>query len=313
MQRHDFYDMKKILLATLFLLTVFASESEAQRIRARWKAYRYEWDFGLGASNFLGELGGANQIGTRGFKDLELSTTRPAVVAGLRYKLSPYFALHSHLTYGAVAGDDKLTTEQFRSNRNLNFKSDIFEFNVNLEASIISQKEGSIYRLRGVKRSSSYEGSVYGFIGLGLFHFNPKGQYNGKWYELQPLGTEGQGISPARSKYKRTQFCIPIGIGGRYFFNRRVGIGFEFGIRKTFTDYIDDVSKTYYDNEAIIQANGPIAGALADPSISKGQGNLNYTAAGQQRGDASQKDAYMFAIFSIHYKLRTGKTNFPVF
>lgn len=308
--------MKKNLIVTLFLLMLLTTVTEAQRIRARWKAYRYEWSFGLGASNFLGELGGANQIGTNGFKDLELSKTRPAVTAGFRYKLSPYFALHSHVTYGAVAGDDKLTTEPSRSNRNLNFKSDIFEVNVNFEASLITQKEGSIYRLRGVKRSSSYEGSLYAFAGLGVFHFNPKGQYNGQWYALQPLGTEGQGISPARSKYKRTQLCIPIGIGGRYFFTRRWGVGFEFGLRKTFTDYIDDVSKTYYDNNAIVQANGPIAGYLADPSISA-QGSdpskKNWTAPGQQRGDASRNDTYMFAIVSIHYKLRTGKTNFPIF
>jgi hypothetical protein len=150
---------------------------------------------------------------------------------------------------------------------------------------------------------------MYVFAGIGVFHFNPKGELNKEWYELQPLGTEGQGISPARSKYKRTQLCIPIGFGGRYFFNRRWGMGFEFGIRKTFTDYIDDVSKTYYDNDAISQANGPIAAALADPSLVE----TPSTNVGSQRGDPSDKDAYMFMIFSIHYKLRTGRTNFPIF
>jgi hypothetical protein len=86
-------------------------------------------------------------------------------------------------------------------------------------------------------------------------------------------------------------------------------MGFEFGIRKTFTDYIDDVSKTYYDNDAISQANGPIAAALADPSLVE----TPATNVGSQRGDPSDKDAYMFMIFSIHYKLRTGRTNFPIF
>ncbi len=302
--------MKKQLLVGLLLLLILPSISEAQRIRARWKAYRYEWSVGLGATNFLGELGGANQIGTDGFQDLELSLTRPAISAGLRYKLNPYLALHSHLTYGQVRGEDKLTKEFFRRNRNLNFKSNIFELNMNLEASFLNQKEGGIYRLRGVKRSSSFEMSAYGFVGIGVFHFNPKGQLNGKWYELQPLGTEGQGISPARTKYKRTQICIPLGFGARYFFNRRWGFGFEFGVRKTFTDYIDDVSKTYYDNAAIAQKNGPIAAALADQALDLVEGGTN---AGQQRGDPSDKDAYMFAIFSLHYKLRTGRSNFPIF
>ncbi len=310
MQRPDCRIMKKNLYAFLILMLLLPSITEAQRLRARWKAYRYEWSAGIGATNFLGELGGANQIGTDGIKDLEVSLTRPAVSVGLRYKISPIIALHSHLTYGQVRGDDALTEEQFRRNRNLNFKSNIYEFNLNAEFSFLSSREGGIYRLRGVKRNSSFEASMYLFAGVGVFHFNPKGQYQKEWYTLQPLGTEGQGISPAREKYKRTQVCIPIGVGGRYFFNRRWGMGVEFGIRKTFTDYIDDVSKTYYDKDAISQARGPVAAELSDPSLNL---NENQNLAGNQRGDPSDNDAYMFMIFSIHYKLRTGRTNFPIF
>lgn len=310
MQRPDQQIMRKYL-PVLFVLLLFLPEcTEAQRVRARWKAYRYEWSFGVGASNFLGELGGANQIGTNGFKDLEWSLTRPALTAGLRYKLSPAFALHSHVTYGHVKGDDALTTEYFRNTRNLNFKSDIYELNVTFEASLLSHREGGLYRLRGVKRSSGFEMSAYAFAGIGVFHFNPKGEIGGEWYALQPLGTEGQGISPAREPYSRTQLCVPLGIGARYFFNRRWGVGIEMGIRKTFTDYIDDVSKTYYDNDAILQKNGPIAAALADKSLLP---NSEVTNVGQQRGDPRDNDAYLFAFFTLHYKLRTGRTNFPIF
>ena len=76
------------------------------------------------------------------------------------------------------------------------------------------------------------------------------------------------------------------------------------------TDYIDDVSKTYYDNDAILAANGPDAAAMADKALGL---NENQTLTDQQRGDPRDKDAYMFAVFSIHYKLRTGRTNFPIF
>jgi hypothetical protein len=302
--------MKKNLFLVLVFILAITTNSDAQRLRSRWKAYRYEWSAGVGASNFLGDLGGANQIGTNGFKDLELSLTRPSLTFGLKYKLTESIALHSHVTYGQVRGDDKLTKEPFRNNRNLNFKSNIYELNINFEYSFLYSRQGGGYRLRGVKRASSLEALGYVFAGVGVFKFNPKGQFNDKWYELQPLGTEGQGISEGRKKYKRTQVCIPIGIGGRYFFNRRMGIGVEFGIRKTFTDYIDDVSKTYYDKNAITQANGSVAGSLSDPSLnsSSPQGLL-----GNQRGDAVDNDSYMFLMFSFHYKLRTGRTNFPVF
>jgi hypothetical protein len=302
--------MKKNLFLVLVFILALTTNSDAQRLRSRWKAYRYEWSAGVGASNFLGDLGGANQIGTNGFKDLELSLTRPSFTVGLKYKLTESIALHSHATYGQVRGDDKLTDEFFRNNRNLNFKSNIYEFNINVEYAFLSSRQGGIYRLRGVKRSSSFEAQGYVFAGLGVFNFNPKGQYNDKWYNLQPLGTEGQGISEARKKYNRTQVCIPIGIGGRYFFNRRMGIGVEFGIRKTFTDYIDDVSKTYYDKQAISQANGTIAGFLSDPSLNSSTPQTNL---GSQRGDAIDNDSYMFLMFSFHYKLRTGRSNFPVF
>ncbi len=303
-------NMKKIYISIILIIFALPQLANAQRVRARWKAYRYEYMVGIGASNFLGELGGANQIGTHGFKDFELSSTRYVATVGLRYKVTPFLAAHAHFTYAEISGDDKLTTERFRHNRNLNFKSPIYELNLNFEASVLSQREGGLYKLRGMRRTPSYEASAYLFAGIGVFHFNPKGKYNGKWYELQPLGTEGQGISPARKKYSRTQVCIPIGFGIRYFFNRQWGVGLEYGIRKTFTDYIDDVSKTYYDNSAIVAANGEEAGHLADPSL----GTETYqTTPGEQRGDARYRDAYMFAVLSIHYKIRTGRTNFPVF
>ena len=301
--------MKKHCLFILLLILLLPAYSHAQRVRARWKAYRYEWSGGIGASNFLGELGGANQVGTHGFKDFEFKATRPNVCVGFRYKLTPFFALHSHITVGGVSGDDALTEEYFRKNRNLNFRSTIYEINCNFEASLLAQKEGGLYKLRGIRRSSTYEVSAYAFAGIGLFHFNPKGKLDGRWVALQPLGTEGQGISPARNKYSLTQICIPVGFGFRYFFNRHLGIGLEYGIRYTFTDYIDDVSKTYYDPQAILAANGPDAAALSDPSIVKNDKFIS----DQQRGDPRHNDSYMFAVFSIHYKIKTGRASFPIF
>ena len=300
--------MKKHSLFILLLILLLPAFSNAQRVRARWKAYRFEWSGGIGASNFLGELGGANNVGTHGFKDLEFTTTRPNICVGLRYKLTPFFALHSHITVGGVSGDDKLTNEYFRKNRNLNFRTTIYEINCNFEASLLAQKEGGLYKLRGIRRSSTYEVSAYAFAGIGLFHFNPKGKIDGKWVALQPLGTEGQGISPARNKYSRTQVCIPIGFGFRYFFNRHIGIGLEYGLRYTFTDYIDDVSKTYYDPQAIASAYGSQAAALSDKTLVKKDSNI-----GQQRGDSRHNDSYMFAIFSIHYKIKSGRSSFPIF
>lgn len=295
---------------SFMLLLCFSFLAEAQLIKSRWKAYRYEVNFGLGASNFLGELGGANQVGTNYFRDLEFSQTRFASNLGIRYKITPHLTIHPQITYGKVSGDDKLTTEFFRSYRNLSFKSNIWEFATNLELSVTREQVGHRYRLKRVRGQRGYELNTYFFAGVALFTFNPKAEIEGEWYELQPLGTEGQGIVPTRKKYSLVQFAIPVGIGFKYAFNSRWGLGLNYGLRKTFTDYVDDVSKTYYDNNIIASQNGYIAAALADRS------NHTYpyiTAPGAQRGDPTDKDSYMFAIFSINYKLRTGRTNFPLF
>lgn len=280
----------------------------------RWKAYRYEVNFGLGFSNFLGDLGGADQIGTHFAKDLNWSQTGVSVAAGLRYKLSQSFAIHPQINYGTVKADDAETQEFFRNHRNLSFKSNIWEISTNFEYFFLKEQTGHRYRLRGVRGQRGFELAGYLFAGIGLFHFNPKAEYEGEWYELQPLGTEGQGLVPGRDFYKRVQVCIPMGVGFKYNFDRRWGVGFEYGVRYTFTDYIDDVSKTYYDQDALAAYRGDIAAALSDRS------NADYTNnnpevnnAGQQRGDPSHRDVYMFGTVSITYKIRTGRVSYPIF
>ncbi len=305
--------MIRIRTLTIFMfLLLIPSLMNAQR----WKRQRYEFSFGVGASNFLGELGGANQIGTHYFKDFEWSMTRFAAAMGLRYKLSNYFAFTTHLTYGRIAGDDKLTTEYFRHRRNLSFYSDVYELNVNFEGAFQDETIGSQYRLRKHKGIAGNEIYMYGFVGAGIFYFDPRTIYNGKTYRLQPLGTEGQGWDPGKSKYSLIQFCIPMGIGFKYTLGNVWGVGLEMGLRKTFTDYLDDVSTKYFDFASVGQQGTPVA-LLADRSDDDAlPGKKIFPqvgSAGAQRGNSKEKDAYMFAVFSINYKIRSGRGHLPRF
>jgi hypothetical protein len=299
--------IKRYYIIILALILLIPAISNAQR----WKRLRYEAVYGLGASNFLGELGGANQIGTNYAKDLELSMTRYVLAGGLRYKLTKWLSAKGQLNIGMLSGSDQTTEEPSRLNRNLSFKSTIIELSVQIEPQVTAEKTGSRYRLRGVKGRSGISLNTYPFIGVGVFYFNPKAQYNGVWHALQPLGTEGQGQVPGREKYSRIQLCIPMGFGLKYGINRKLSIGLEYGIRKTFTDYIDDVSTTYVDPDYIIRGvntgvggSADVATALADPS----DGSFpEKTAPGEQRGDPADKDVYMFAIFTANYKFRVTK------
>ncbi len=299
--------MLRNLLLLLFVFLMLPSVSEAQR----WKRRRYELSLGLGASNFLGDLGGANQIGTHYFRDLNWVETRYAAALGLRYKLSEYFALNTHLTYARVAGDDKLTQEYFRHYRNLNFSSPILEFNVNFEAAFQKEQLGHIYRLSRVRGIKGYELYTYGFAGLGIFYFNPTTELNGQTYDLHDYHTEGEGLPGGPPNYNLVGVCIPIGIGFKYTIDQDWGIGLEIGIRKTFTDYIDDVSSNYYINPQLLASTyGPIANQLADRSNGS---QPQITAPGAQRGQSKYNDSYMFAIFSVNVKIRNTTNMLPRF
>ncbi len=303
---------KRFLLLLLLFIPLLA---DAQR-RGR---YRWEVGLDLGAANILGDLGGANQIGTNGFKDLEVILTRPSLGVHARYRKARYFGYKMNFLYGKVSGDDKLTQERFRNNRNIHFKSNIFELSTQLEFYFTKERPGHLYKYKSIKGWKHIDMQVYLFIGAGAFWYNPKAQFQGQWYALQPMGTEGQGIVGNKKRYSRVSVAIPIGIGFKYALDRRWSIGLEYGIRKTFTDYIDDVSTTYYDRDEIFNANGGTAGGtaayaayyFADPSLGliPTVDGVSPTGVGMQRGDSSDNDAYMLVELSINYKIaRIRKT-----
>lgn len=299
--------IKRIVIILVFLSFTFSAFSQRS---ARWKRMRYEVFYGIGGTNFLGELGGANKQGTNFLADFEYSMTRPLLSLGFRYMLLEKVSTKVMLSYGWLKGDDKTTTEKYRSYRNLNFYTPLVELAVQGEYHITKERVGHRYNLRRVRGVKGIKLNTYFFAGIAGFWFNPKGKdQNGKWQSLQPLGTEGQNVSPVRKKYSRIQVAIPFGIGFKYGVNRKWNIGLELGVRKTFTDYLDDVSTTYYDNAAIEANSGAEAAFLADPSSR----TTGQSVGGQQRGDPNDKDTYMFMILNLTYKLRAGRGGLPKF
>jgi len=299
---------KRILLLLVLFCGLVGSSANAQYFRNSnyWKTHRNEIAIGFGISNFLGELGGRNQIGSPFIWDLELSQTKPALSIGHRYYTGEKMAVRTNLTYGVLAGNDNLTSEPFRQNRNLNFKSDIFELQVVYELHFFKEQLGHVYDLRGVKGTKSSRVGLYIFAGVGGFHFNPKSLLNGAYVDLRPLNTEGQGLPDGPEEYNNFQFCIPMGVGLRKALSKQWSAGLELQYTKTFTDYIDDVSGVYYDNDVIAAERGAVAAYLADPSLGKIPGQ---TVTGAQRGDSEDLDAYIFLKAQFHYKLYKYKTS----
>lgn len=286
-------------------------------------------EFGIGTSNFLGDLGGKDDIGTNDLRDLEFTEFNLAANIGYRHAFHKNIYGRCNFSYGRVSGDDKLTKEPFRNNRNLSFRSEIFEFNLLAEGFIrIGAKKGHQYKLKREDSDSKpwhIRASYFtGFIGIGVFHFNPKTMLEGRWVYLQPLSTEGQGLPGGPSPYKLWQLNIPVGFSYMMRFHRNWSFGIEATYRYTFTDYIDDVSSSYYDpNEIALyvgEENGAVAAYLSNPSqgLQNGGKGIVTTSVGQQRGDKTDNDGYFYVMFKADYlivreakfKRRTGQRKF---
>ena len=286
------------------------SRTSTGNFSKRKKKPRPEFILGIGASNFLGELGGANQIGTFFVRDLEFKATRPSAQLGMRYKFNNRLAVKGGIYYNLLSGDDRLTKDPFRHNRNLHFRSNTWELSVQGEFFLTKEQQGARYKIKNAKGMKSYDFQAYVFVGFGGFYYNPQARYKGNWENLQPLSTEGQGMPGGPKTYSRFSMCIPYGIGVKEAITKEWSIGLEVGMRKTFTDYIDDVSGLYYDNNAIRAAKGDMAADLADPSLFNMPEELGgnsvggiQSGTGEVRGHSNHKDAYMFINITASYKI----------
>jgi len=244
----------------------------------------------LSRSELLLMGGGMNYIGDLN-DESALTLPRLAGGAGIRYRLDNRWALRVEASYGQIGCD-----KDYNELRNLSFRSDIIEGAVLAEFNFAPFGPGATERLW----------TPYLFGGLGLFHFNPMGRYmlgDGEehWAELQPLHTEGQGTSqyPDRRVYARTQFCLPFGVGVKVRLGKAFSLAAEYGFRKTWTDYLDDVSKTYVGSDFLIanSDDGALAAQLADRSGEVRDGYVN--APGTKRGDDALDDWYAYLHVSL--------------
>ena len=312
--------MKHHILLLVSLLLFVSNFADAQA--TRWKRMRYEAVGGIGVSTFVGELGGKDAGSGHFLSDYDFTSQRVMGQIGMRYKILNPLAVKGTLSYAWLSGSDAKTEEVYRRDRNLSFRTNLWELGVQLEYSIIPEPINyRSTRRRKFTWRSLLNINTYVFAGVSGFYFNPKAKDDGeggtgKWVALRKLGTEGQGMMEGRKKYRRIAMAFPFGVGFKYPLSRELGIGLEFGPRYTTTDYIDDVSRSYVDNEWLAR-NNPQAARMADRSIKTNDDSdpLPYVkyGPGDQRGEAKFNDFYMFTVVSVSYKLKTGRSGLPKF
>lgn len=295
---------------SLLCLAFFHQTASSQHLVLGNEKIKVEVGLNFGPSFFLGDLGGNFGRGTHFLKDLNLEETKLMKGAFISVYPKDWIGLRvaAQITY--LSGNDlNINTsgehETYRKERNLDFKSNVWEAYAALE----------VFPLMMFNKYDDYDPRLkpYGLIGVGLFNFNPKGSLtaaNGRktWYELQPLRTEGQGMKeyPSKKEYNLTQVNIPMGFGVKYQLSDRVNIGTEFLYRKTFTDYIDDVSTTYIDpiyfENYLSNQNASLARRLHDKSNSLTT-PANRTPPGEQRGNSNQMDSYFSTVLKLGVRL----------
>ncbi len=235
-----------------------------------------------GVSNYQGDLQS---------KRFTFQQSRAAFGVGALYELSDKLYIRGNVTFGKVAGDDKISGKY--ASRNLSFTSPVTDIHLGLEYDIIN----------------SYENSLTPFVfgGISAFTFNPSTlDSTGKKIFLQPLGTEGQGFYLGRKKYNLTSLALPFGAGVKLSLSQNIRVRFEVGLRKTFTDYLDDVSTTYADETALLLNNGQRAVDLAFRGDENKSGSTTYPAANTVRGNPDSKDWYYFTGVGISFRLNSN-------
>jgi len=231
----------------------------------------------LGLSGYQGDLK-ANSI--------TLAQSKFMGSIGAHYDLSDHFTARSYLTFGSLGADDKKGTVAMQE-RNLNFKTKLFEWELTAQYNLFSL--------------NNRWWTPFVFAGIGVYHFNPSTQDTaGNKYFLKSLSTEGQGFVQGVDTYKLTGFSMPLGFGATYSLNEDMRLGIEFGYRKIFNDYLDDVSGSYVDQTSLLSARGQTAVDLAWRGDELKPNP--YPTGGTVRGNTKGKDGYYF--IAVTYTVR---------
>lgn len=262
--------MKYLLSA--FVVLIFQVQSFAQ-ISAQT-----DWELGAtaGFSWYNGDLNTSTMFG-RNYMNKSFGII-------VRKNINQRWALRFEGNYGALNADDSWSLDAFQRARNLNFQTKLYEVAGGIEFNFLEFDA----------LSRKYKFSPYSFIELGVFHFNPETYVEGNVYKLRPLMTENKA-------YKLTNVCIPFGFGMKVAPSDRIILGLEWGMRKTYSDYIDDVSDMY-------PKAGELTGLsenLSDRSLyQSGPDGTNW---GTMRGNARTKDWYSIVKASVSIRIGPKK------
>ena len=239
-------------------------------------AQNWEVGFQLGGANFIGDLA----------PEIVFSETKMASGLFIKKNVNPFISHTFAFVQGQISGNDN--NFKHLEIRNLSFFTTITEFSYLFEFNFFPFGLGI----------HPNKFTPYAFIGGAGFLYEPRTQYNQNIIKLAGLDTEGVHLESNKSAYSLYQFAIPLGGGIKFKVNKSINLTISYGFRYTFTDYLDDVSTTYYNIDILQNAYGPIASELSDRSST----SIGYD--GKQRGRPDLIDWYMFTGVGLSFQIR---------
>jgi hypothetical protein len=301
-----FISLKKVIFIVCFFLTISSSVSYGQKhkksgavhhqyssapsgkgipvirnIRAGLKKSisHKGYDSGAGLETYYLNLGVSSYYG-------DLCDNYSCMIFRPNFGISYMYRYNSRVSFRVEANYYRLSSKDVYTKRDLSFRSG----NIELYA-------GGIYDLIAFSKRYKKRKFItpYVFGGFGVTYFNPAAQYQGKWYYLEPLHTEG-------NSYSRFTAIIPFGLGLRIKASKGIDLMLEAGYRKTFTDRLDDVSSHKY--QPLASFSDPVAAALSNRS-GLGDNNKGY------RGNPGKKDGYFILQLKISYTPKLQITSVP--
>lgn len=275
---------KKIVF--LFILLISSGAKTFAQTYYRWT----EFGAAGGATQYFGDLND-----NYGFRNIRENFG----IFG-RYNFNHYISLRLSANYTKVGYDDAYNKNAYQNQRNLSFQSNIFETTLQAELNFFRFETGNL----------ECQWTPYLTGGIGGFYYNPYTIYQGDKYFLRPLGTEGQNFGDQYSDrvYGKFAWCVPLGVGVKWWLLPGVNMGLEITDRLTITDYLDDVSTTYVGADKFAPDPTALNAAyfIQDPSLIKTP-NSPIGKEGKQRGSSNTKDQYLMLQLHLSVQLKTYK------
>ena len=144
-------------------------------------------------------------------RSYDFLNSQPAATVFYRSNISPVVSFRAALTGGKLAASET-PIDKFAATRDESFNIFLMEASTVMEYHFLNWRE--------TKRFVRF--TPYVFAGLALYGFT--------------------GNETKTAEYSNIQGAVPFGIGAKYVHNPKWYLSLEFGVRKTFSDYLDNVS-----------------------------------------------------------------------